>query len=1380
MKNIRNKAFALLLSVAVLFGTTPAAAQTATAASGSETGPSSGAQLPSGDSAASKTQSAPAVTVKITAAGGESIPPGGYRYAVGDRATALKAVAECRDDKGAPITGGKWEYDWWRNGIYASDKAECVPSTNKAGTSKYCCDVAYTLNGREYDAETDEVSVTVFAASAAKPKIYDQPSGGTYQAGAKHILPLNIYAWASDGGTLSYQWYVSRDNENFSKIDGGSVDENDIGHYTPASSSKAAVYYYYCVVTNTQPSITGGTSTATARSDTATVTFKGVADGIWKGEGTESSPFLLSSADDLKKLAEEVNTDGLPFDGSYFKFTKNITLPENWTPVGALKSGESDPWSGRNILPFSGTIDGGGHTLTVPNGGKPLLGYVRYAAVKNLNLYGAEIDGYGLVDDYCVDYGPTGDYSDWTAGAAYPKMPMTVTIDNVTLKSGTRTLKSGLIGGYASGADTVQISNSTVENGVTIGYDGQQSDIGSFAGAFNGTLENCVSSATVKGENSVGGLVGSKGQSMGNCSVWDSAFHGTVSASGSYAGGLIGSGYSAISAPNTPCVTIQNCCSDSTVTGEDDVGGLLGGEPSCRECWANGIGYIQNNYFTGKVSAAGGAGGTAAPAGQIQESKAFALGKDGAAADDEGTGAGAAHVGGIIGSLKSLDRYNVISNNYYLDTSTKAGIGSVDSVETAPQKSKASSQFKTLFTSLAGKIMRSFGGPADSSERYGRSDDPTGADAGGLTKAVTKTQFTDGSVLAKLNSGVNSSGTWVAGKNGYPALNRRQKHMVSLAVASYPSRCEGGASLSGLSADAAYSDGSFKSISQSDLRLSRFDSNTEGYDTVTAKYGNHASIFEVEITSDAENPSPDSDKINVSFRLIGATKSNGAVDLKTGNYRGSKYATWIPEKSYALTSGSKVSDLFHQALREAGLKSAGSGSDYVSTIYAPEKYGGYKLSALSNGPYSGWMYTINGSHPSDSLKDVTLEDGDEVVWHYVDDYRYEVEDWFSDPAHPRLGDGTYYNEWLKEEDAPQNHNSPEPEKTAAKSTVTTASDPNGGTISTVATQPDAAPTVSGNRSDLSVTVPPSITSVISAATAERPAKIKIAAPASAMVAQLGNRAAQTVALTAKVPGPAANNTNANVTIEISLDPSVLQAAKSANKTVIIRVVSADTGKEAYSWTFTGSSLANAAARITETDLALSVEPASSDPAAAAVTAANTAGKKASGVVLRFGDNGLLPAAPAAVRIYVGDQPGCAPNSKVYSYYLDQHAKTLEQIPASERTVGADGYVTLAISHCSEYVLLPQPATDPYPVKSDTTYALRVKNGRSYTFAMTAGGKSAPVFRVGNGKAFAASVKHDGNKYYFTVRAVGKAGTMTAVYSTLPKQAPVVLCYLAAA
>ena len=50
-----------------------------------------------------------------------------------------------------------------------------------------------------------------------------------------------------------------------------------------------------------------------------------------------------------------------------------------------------------------------------------------------------------------------------------------------------------------------------------------------------------------------------------------------------------------------------------------------------------------------------------------------------------------------------------------------------------------------------------------------------------------------------------------------------------------------------------------------------------------------------------------------------------------------------------------------------------------------------ELAEFTNGDYSGWMYTLNGIHSDLGVKEQYLEDGDEIVFHYTDDYRKEHE-----------------------------------------------------------------------------------------------------------------------------------------------------------------------------------------------------------------------------------------------------------------------------------------------------------------------------------------------------------------------------------------------------
>ena len=171
-------------------------------------------------------------------------------------------------------------------------------------------------------------------------------------------------------------------------------------------------------------------------------------------------------------------------------------------------------------------------------------------------------------------------------------------------------------------------------------------------------------------------------------------------------------------------------------------------------------------------------------------------------------------------------------------------------------------------------------------------------------------------------------------------------------------------------------------------------------------------IYEKAITDlDAVKPGD----IEVTFRLIGALEATQDVDLTTDSYL-PEYVTWVPTKTYALQENATVYDLFTEAMSDAGLRYIGAENNYVSTIYAPSCLGGYALSEFTNGKKSGWMYTVNGTHPNQGLKNWTLNDNDVVVWHYVNDYSHEVADWFNDPNYPSLGNGTYYNGWLRAAD----------------------------------------------------------------------------------------------------------------------------------------------------------------------------------------------------------------------------------------------------------------------------------------------------------------------------------------------------------------------------
>ena len=434
------------------------------------------------------------------------------------------------------------------------------------------------------------------STEADLPVITTQPVSATYRVG-DDMTALRVEAEVE--GTykkLSYQWYVTdaapvegQPIEGATAIEGATEATYELG-----KAVNGGTKYYFCTVTNVV------VSQYSVNSDVAAITVKTDKDIIHEnltGTGTENDPYEITSGEDYAFVAQMVK-DGYSFSGEYLAQTEDVTLPEGWEPIGVL----IDPSvghinSGKNMRAFSGHLNGNGNTLTVPEGGLPLFGYVKDAYVSDLNIYGTRIEGYGLVNNL-EGVGLSGN---------------AITIDHVTLKSGTKTLKAGLIGTYitsanayagCSGGYLVTIRNCVAEKDVVIGYDGTQSKIGTFAGRFNGTIENCVSYATVYGVDSVGGIVGNQDNSMTTFKVTDCEFHGTVVASGEEAGGIIGSGYIGGWGDNAKRPNITGCTVTGTITGENKVGGIQGGDSVVIQTYASSPNTLANNVFRGKVSAA--------------------------------------------------------------------------------------------------------------------------------------------------------------------------------------------------------------------------------------------------------------------------------------------------------------------------------------------------------------------------------------------------------------------------------------------------------------------------------------------------------------------------------------------------------------------------------------------------------------------------------------------------------------------------------------------------------------------------------------------------------------------------------------------------------
>ena len=646
-----------------------------------------------------------------------------------------------------------------------------------------------------------------------------------------------------------------------------------------------------------------------------------------EGEGTKESPYIIRTSENLKTISEKCKA-GNSFANTYFKIAddiESVTIPEDWEPIGSPQ--EKVTKKGNIVYikrPFSGNFNGNGKTIIVPKDSLSLFGAPLGCTVENLNIYGEKIPGYGLFEGYTV--GCNG------------------TIKNITIKSGSHILKSGLIGGY--GNESVNIYDCTVEKGVIIGDDGTWGDlgdtketyafvgeinhqdmIGSFCGAWNGTITNCVSYATVYGRNYVGGIVGFKGQSMRKCIVNNCAFYGNVIATGEGVGGIVGSGYNAPSAPNSPCVTVENCYATGNIKGKDKVGGIFGGELGVKNNWGNGIGRVRGNYFSGTVTAT-----------------------------DEN-----ASVGGVIGFMKSMDIYNDVQGNYFTDDcGAENGIGAV---ETVFNKDKVSYNMYV---------------------NYGRDDDPMTSEL--VTKKVTRAQVTTGELVKLLNSGKYGRDNWQQGSE-HPVFGEG-KHIIGItSIRQYDDSVEkpleGGSSIphnggyeSLYERDilVKYSDGTQEMLKASEGKLDGIDfTNTKKTQLATLTYGNYMLTFGIRVYK------AETGKMKAYLQVLGdsAHGENGEIHtLKNGSL-----TEWLPMTEFDdVPNNIDVYNFIISKLKN---------SDIARVDYDYFMYKGTRLFNGVNGENSRWWFTINGVNSSLGVGQQDLYDGDVIVFYFTDDYTKE-------------------------------------------------------------------------------------------------------------------------------------------------------------------------------------------------------------------------------------------------------------------------------------------------------------------------------------------------------------------------------------------------------
>ena len=158
---------------------------------------------------------------------------------------------------------------------------------------------------------------------------------------------------------------------------------------------------------------------------------------------------------------------------------------------------------------------------------------------------------------------------------------------------------------------------------------------------------------------------------------------------------------------------------------------------------------------------------------------------------------------------------------------------------------------------------------------------------------------------------------------------------------------------------------------------------------------------------------------------------------------------------------------------------------------------------------------------------------------------------------------------------------------------------------------------------------------------------------------------------------------------ILLEEELVKAAKEAGKDITISIKD-ENGVERYSWTFSGDNLSNSLSKAIETELALHIRNLNELEDSKNLEEAESDEDEV-GFVINFGHSGELQS-QASVRIYVGDREGVKPGDKIYLYYYNADTDKLETLPGGfGYLVEDEGYITVDILHCSDYVVLYEEA-----------------------------------------------------------------------------------------
>ena len=333
---------------------------------------------------------------------------------------------------------------------------------------------------------------------------------GLYITGSQ-MYPADYGKLLANGGSVEGDVVLGEADNPCTVIGSGGTVFNGKVTVTPGSTIEKGTFNGEVINNGT---ITGGVFNSTV---SGSGTIKGgTFNTAITGSGTESDPYQISTAAQLKRFRDIVNGTGgqtqnpaacaklmndivlndgtFDANGTYTSGSSN-TAPEEWTPIGKYTD-DNDK------TPYTGTFDGQGHTIkglyvnSASDAYVGLFGCLEGAAVRNLT-----------VDGYVQGYKTAGGIAGYASNAAIENCS-----NHCSVFGGSDSMIGGIAGLNFDGAKIIDCYNvGTIRNSNIF------EPCGGIVWGNAGTVSNCYNVGTISGNVYDGEIVGRNSGTVENC-----------------------------------------------------------------------------------------------------------------------------------------------------------------------------------------------------------------------------------------------------------------------------------------------------------------------------------------------------------------------------------------------------------------------------------------------------------------------------------------------------------------------------------------------------------------------------------------------------------------------------------------------------------------------------------------------------------------------------------------------------------------------------------------------------------------------------------------------------------------------------------------------